>query len=451
MLSMRAKIVVLNTALFGIVLAAFATILYISVKHDGIVRLDSQLEQFAYNFGRTIGGDLNEADFPDTADIVELRAKGPKGIVYQLLDPAGRNIVGTAPPGVLPSISGFSYKTVGKKSFRCLSTELELLPEKNYLLLLSVPLDDVEAGLQHLFLVLALLIPFSLIVSVLIALLIIHYSFRPLMRVIQTAEEVTIGNLGKQIELPKTKDEIWILSNVFNEMMSRLAKAFGAQKQFVADSSHEIRTPLAIIRSELEYAQRHDLKIPVKESINISLSEIDRLAELAQGLLTLSQFDAGFISLNTSPIRLDTFVAETVRLVITLADNKAIHVSTTCSEPMIVSIDPDSMRRALLNILENAINFSPKSSVITVSINRSTHNHHIVEISITDQGSGIAPADIPYVFKRFYRADSARSEVSGSGLGLAIAEEIVHLHGGIISVQNKPGQGASFTIELPLQ
>jgi signal transduction histidine kinase len=326
---------------------------------------------------------------------------------------------------------------------------LEPLPEKKCTLLLGAPLDDIKAGLRHLMMALAVLIPIGVGAAGLAAFLIIQYSFRPLQHVIQTAQEVTVGNLEKRIDLPATRDEIWTLGSVFNAMMSRLEAAFTSQKRFVADSSHEIRTPLAIIRSELEFAQRHDLEAPVKESIDTSLSEIDRLASLAEGLLTLSRFDAGRISLNTCAMRLDSFVYETAKLAANLAAPKNIRITTSCAEAIAALIDPDAMKRALLNILDNAIKFSPERGAVDVSLCIKEADPGTAVISVADQGPGIAAADLPLIFKRFYRADSARPEANGSGLGLAIAREIISAHKGAISVRSEPGNGATFSIELP--
>ena len=448
-LSIKTRIVVLNTALFGIVLSILAAVLYLSVEHDGIARLDSQLEQFAFVFGQELAGDLEDSEVPDTADISELRAKGPKGIVYLLRNPDGRRIVGTIPSLAATPHQGYSYANISGKPLRCLFAELGPLPGKKYTLLLGAPIDDIKAGLRHLMMALALLIPIGVGAAGLAAFLIIHYSFRPLQHVIQTAQEVTVGNLEKRIALPATRDEIWTLGNVFNAMMSRLENAFISQKRFVADSSHEIRTPLAIIRSELEFAQRHHLETPVKESIDTSLSEIDRLSSLAEGLLTLSRFDAGRVSLTARAMRLDSFVSETIRLAANLAAPKNIRITTSCAEGITARIDPDEMKRALLNILDNAIKFSPERGTVGVSLRIKDADPGTAVISVADQGSGIAAADLPLIFKRFYRADSARPEAGGSGLGLAIAREIINAHKGAISVRSELGKGATFSIELP--
>jgi signal transduction histidine kinase len=448
MFSIRSKIILFNAILFGAILIVFAGVLYKSVKHNGMARLDAQLEQYVAGFSRTLGGEFEDNHLLDTAEINELRTEGPKGVRYRLIDGKGRLILGTLP--VIPAekgLRGFSRVTIDGKQYRRLVLELEPEPEKDFLLIAAAPLDDVYAALRNLIFVFSFLIPACLALAGLASWFIIHFAFRPLTRIIQTAAEVSVNNLENQLTLPKARDEIWKLGSVFNQMLLRLSAAFKSQKQFAADASHEIRTPLAIIRSELEYARRFTDDKRVTESIETSLGEIDRLAGLAEGLLMLARLDAGQITLNRQPVRLNELVVETMRRVQSLADKKKISLVCMPLPEVVAQADEEKLIRVLLNVFDNAIKFSPFGGTVKISVET---NLKSVKISITDNGPGISPQDLKNIFKRFYRSEIVRADTEGSGLGLAIAQELISLHKGSISVASGQAGGTQVTIELPL-
>ena len=166
-------------------------------------------------------------------------------------------------------------------------------------------------------------------------------------------------------------------------------------------------------------------------------------------MLLLARLDSSQEILNRKTIRLDELMVECVQRIRNLATNKNISIETTIEEAVEIRADPERLKSALLNLLDNAVKYSNHQSTIAVRLRSKGSSPHKALLVIEDHGCGIALQDIPKIFKRFYRAESARADVPGSGLGLAIAERVVMLHGGTISVQSEMGHGSVFTVELP--
>ncbi|TSA20875.1 hypothetical protein D4R75_06980, partial [bacterium] len=208
-----------------------------------------------------------------------------------------------------------------------------------------------------------------------------------------------------------------------------------------------IRTPLTIIRSELEFAQRNPGKLESEESIRVALGELDRLARLADGLLMLARLDAPGFSLSARLIRLDELLIECVRHMNEPAARKSVTLDIHVDDVVELQADRDWLKSVVLNLLDNAIHYSPDGGIILISL--TVHSKDNIHIVVEDSGPGIAPIDLPHIFKRFYRADTERSREGGSGIGLAIADEVVRMHRGEITVESTPGKGARFVVRLP--
>jgi signal transduction histidine kinase len=450
MLSIKAKIIIYTEILFGIILCFFAVILYEDIKHAEIVRLDSKLEQYVSGFNRVVSNSLASLDFPDTTDIIEIENEGPEGIQFKITDTLGNRIFSTIDADLsLKSKLGFYDSIYNSNLYRCLLVILEPEPGKEYILLAAVPLKIVNATLHKFFIIFAILIPLFLLVSSFISWLILSVAFRPLRNIIITAQNISEQNLHCKLELPKAKDEIRMLGKVFNEMIARLEVAFKGQKQFVADASHELRTPLAIIRSELEFAQRHKLESPVEECLTIAISEIDRLSNLTESLLTISQFDVNKITNHITKFELNDFLSEIINFFKCIATQKGISLNFSRSKEVFLQGNFDLLKRAVLNVVDNAVKYSPKNSVVNILSDIDLKKNSAI-ISIEDNGPGISIEDQANIFNRFYRSESTRSVTQGFGLGLPISEQIIKLHRGEIIISSELGKGSKFKIILPV-
>ncbi len=248
-------------------------------------------------------------------------------------------------------------------------------------------------------------------------------------------KDIENGLVGKMI----------IVRKITNEKMAEEAR-----RDFIAHLSHEFKTPLTSIKSYSEMLMDGEVNgtETSKEFYNIINTEADRLSSLVQNLLSISRMEMGNLTLNTALVKTDLLLKDSFAAIETAANNKSIFLEKNVSEnsPSLMG-DKELLKVAIINILNNAIKYTPQNGKVTLSL--FNQNGHII-FDVVDTGCGISSKDLPYIFDKTYRADDPLvREVSGSGLGLAITHEIIELHGGEIEVNSEYGKGARFTIKLP--
>jgi len=228
-----------------------------------------------------------------------------------------------------------------------------------------------------------------------------------------------------------------------------ISEAMERQRTFVADASHELRTPLSLIRASAELVRRHPEE-PVGahlQSLDDIVAESDRLGHLVGQLLTLARADAGRLQLKRTEVDLTALVADVLRQLRPRAEARGLRLEMQAPGPLPVQGDVDRLREVALVLLDNALRYSDDGGAVRLFLSGDGRG---VRLAVADDGPGIDPRDLPHIFERFYRADRARSrEDGGAGLGLAIAKALVEAHGGRIWVESRPGQGATFVVELP--
>lgn len=278
-----------------------------------------------------------------------------------------------------------------------------------------------------------------------------HFFLKPLKTIMQTIEDIKKDPMTeRRAPLPKSHDEFWELTQLFNGMLDRMQSYIDQQKQFVEDVSHELRTPVAIIEGHLKMLDRWGKDDPevLDESIAASLQEITRMKSLVQEMLDLTRVEqAEIIHHNeTSPAQnVVTQVVNNFQMI--YPDFKFVLDDDLRSEKQ-VAIFRDHFEQLLIIIIDNAVKYSTDKKVVHVSL---SSNPHQIEIAIQDFGEGIAPDDLNKIFNRFYRVDKARSRhKGGNGLGLSIAQKLVETYRGHLSVESVVGQGTIFHIEMPL-
>jgi heavy metal sensor kinase len=271
----------------------------------------------------------------------------------------------------------------------------------------------------------------------------------PIQGIAVQAGQITSNRLHERIPIGGTGDEIDQLAIVFNQTLTRLDESFRQLRQFTADASHELRTPLAAIRAIGEVGlDRDGSKQEYRELVGSMLEEVNRLTRLVDDLLTISRGDSGSIHLNYSRVRIIDLARDTISLLAPLADDKEQTLELRGDETATVDGDPIFLRQALINVVHNAIKYSPRQATIDLGVDRETPG--FVTLSVRDPGPGIAPEHTSRIFDRFYRVDRGRSrDAGGFGLGLAIAQWAVESHKGAISVSSAPGDGSTFRISLP--
>jgi heavy metal sensor kinase len=266
----------------------------------------------------------------------------------------------------------------------------------------------------------------------------------------ERAKKITADSLGERLPVDNPADEFGRLATVFNETLARLQDSFERLRRFTADASHELRTPLTAMRSVGEVAL-HDSLEPAayRDVIGSMLEEVERLTALVESLLTLTRVDSTRIQLAREVVDLGTLAANATEHVRVLAEEKEQTLSVQTNGAISVECDAALLRRGIVNLVDNAIKYTPRNGAIQVSVGVLASGEAAIEVK--DNGPGIAPIHHERIFERFYRVDSARSRSAGGlGLGLAIARSTVEVNGGRIEVESDEGRGSVFRVVLPL-
>jgi heavy metal sensor kinase len=273
-------------------------------------------------------------------------------------------------------------------------------------------------------------------------------TLKPVDHITDIAREIGEGDLSRRIDI-QSEDEMGRLAATLNAMISRLEEAFQKQRQFAADASHELRTPLAIIQAESSLAlDKKRTQAEYRKSLELVSQEVAYMSEIIGNLLLLARDDAGSEPLNFQEVNVKDLFTELSSDLEVIAQEKGVAFDLGPMDNLIVKADRHRLRQLFLNILDNAIRYTPSGGTVSSSLVRKNGS---ALVSISDTGIGIPGEDLPFIFDRFYRVDKARSRAEGGmGLGLAIASSIVKLHGGEIEVESQVGKGTTFHITLPL-
>ncbi len=313
---------------------------------------------------------------------------------------------------------------------------------------IGMDLDRTQRALSAFVRTMLFLVPLGLGLAVAGGVVIARRALRPVDEMSRAARRITAENLTRRIESPGAADELDRLAETLNGMLGRLDAAFAHLRRFAADAAHELRTPLTVLKGGLEVALRTERSAPEYRAVLASsLQEVESLIRLTEDLLLFSRATAGLegprVRLELEPLILD--VAE---LGVQLARPEGVTVRVGALEPSAVTGDPASLRRALLNLVENAVRYSDRGGAVTLTLVRAGGS---AAVTVADSGPGIAPADVERIFEPFVRLDAGRARYAGgTGLGLAIARSIVAAHGGTLTVDSTPGAGARFTMRLLL-
>jgi heavy metal sensor kinase len=284
----------------------------------------------------------------------------------------------------------------------------------------------------------------TLLLAALVGAFLARTALRPIDRITQTALRISRAeDLSRRLERTGPQDEVGRLAATFNEMLGRLEEFFTTQQRLVADVSHELRTPLTTIRGNIDLLRRGATKDPKarQETLEAIEGEVTRMSRMVADLLLLAQADAG-IELDKKPVELDTVLLEVYRQGQLMADS--VEVKLGHEDQAVVMGDADRLKQLLLNLVDNAIKYTPAGGEIRLSL---YHEQGWVQVAVSDTGIGILPEDLPHIFERFYRTDKARLR-GGTGLGLSIAKWIAEAHGGHLTVESEVGKGSTFTVWL---
>ena len=272
-------------------------------------------------------------------------------------------------------------------------------------------------------------------------------SLKPIASISNATVKISAGDLSQRIDVAEAESELGQLATVLNSTFARLETAFAQQKQFASDAAHELRTPVTVILTQTQTAlNRERDAASYKQAVEACQRAAQRMRKLIESLLALARFDAGQEVLRRTDFDFSETIADCAELVQPLADERAVKISVDI-EPVKITGDAERLAQVVTNLLTNAIQYNQPAGEVRVQL---ASQNGLAVLTVADTGQGIAPADLPLVFGRFYRADQSRTGAGNAGLGLAITKAIIEAHGGTIEVASQENAGTIFTVRLPI-
>ena len=475
--SMRARLTLWYTGVLALILILFSLATYTYLVRAAQLRTDNSLAETANSFISTLSTEANDEDlsadaaaresagtFVSPDRVVAVYGDQPELIVKSRLPQSFSQMDGwsanSLPPefGALLSATSsapiYATAIVPGDELRAVAMAVAIKGHR-YKILTVQSLREQTAGLALARRAFYLANPLALLLASLGGYFLARKSLAPVVAMANQCERIGAENLDERLTEVDHRNELGRLVFAFNSLLSRLQASFEIQRRFMADASHELRTPVAIIRGEAEVSLSHELRTAeeYRESLAIVQDEGKRLARIVEDLFTLARADTGQYPVERSNMYLDETVGQCVRSVDSLVAQHGLRLTYETSAPeLFFRGDEGLVQRMTLNILDNAIKYTPRGGSIEVRLGR---YGSLCQLAISDTGIGIPPELQSRVFERFFRADLARSRNaerngSGAGLGLSIARWIAELHGGNLVLDNSGNAGSTFVISLPL-
>jgi heavy metal sensor kinase len=462
--SLRFRLIWIHSVVIAIVVVCIGLVRYHLASYRSHQRFDAVLirdaQFFVSRFQPDPAGFVLSAEGLSTANVVAIHEMEHYFVVTDL---SGRILHEDLPnrfvrfmfhsrelDGILRQHSGLGKATAEDGSryrFFSLSMPPGILPQPS-IVHIGRSMESQEGVMHEYLLFYIYSVPLILVISVALGWFFAGRALKPFEEITETAEKINYENLNAKIVTAHKEEEIQRLVQSFNAMVKRLDDSFRQMRKFNADAAHELRTPIAIIQGETEVAlQSRNLPEELRSVLASNLEELDRLTRIVNDLLTLSEAEAGKQVLAKEPTDIRDLLEDLIDQMRLLASDRNLRIDLRCSSALWIEADKLWIRRAVLNLLDNAIKYSKDGGTIEVSAGREDSN---VKIRVRDYGIGIDPDDLPFIFNRLYRADPARSRNSGgAGLGLALVKWVIEAHGGAIRVDSEPDRGATFEIFLP--
>lgn len=439
-------------------LAVFGIVMWFVLTNSLTAWKDRTLEERASRVETLLKSFPQKPSDMTVPELDELVGVLPEGQLIQIVGANQNRLFPLDPLPVLKSLGTEACSTplvrtttLGNGRYRRLCHPIQYEGKSSYLIVCSPLLEDQNL-VQSFTFGLVEMIPILLAVSSLGGYSLSRRALKPVSLLISEAQSINGQDLSRRIPVPQVEDELQRLANTWNDLLSRLEVAMHRVIQFTADASHELRNPIAYIRTMAEFnLQNADLDETSREGFLEIVAETKSTTELLENLLLLARVDAGHTPPGFSDVDARAQLSEICERIERSADSKnqvLVKRFERTTSPLILSIDPSHLRRLVLILLDNAVKYTPPGGTICIDCDLTDG----FVLNVSDTGIGIPQEAQVHIFDRFYRIDASRADQTpGVGLGLAIAKMIVDLYGGSISVRSEIGDGATFTVQLPLR
>ena len=491
--SVKFKISILYTVILGVILVAYSIMLYLGLSYLVYREIDRNLQKKAGEIGETVRDysqllKTDKTNIPvslrrtlhlDEVELDELlqwpsikkldqlwnykvQALGIKQDYIVVYYPEGEvaeksnnvdgplfEVLETSFKGAVKSKTAIKNLVMKDVRLRVLTTPLYYANRPKYIIQLATPVEKQQFTLWRRWKIIATTIPLLLFLASFIGRFLVAKIFTPVNDIIKTARTISYEDMSKRVELAHADEELEPLADAFNDMIARLDKSFKYIEEFSSNVVHELKTPLAIIRGELELALRKE-RSPreYRQAITVALDEAQRMLKTINDLLLLVKLDYRTEAFKFERLDLVDFLNEICEQSKILATEKDIVVSLEAPfKSLAIEADRLHLRRLFLNLIDNAIKFTPKGGRINIAV---SCRDRFVYAAICDTGVGIAGEDLPKIFDRFFHVDRTSEAPSVNGLGLSIVQSVAKIHRGQVEVSSQLGKGSTFTVQLPL-
>jgi signal transduction histidine kinase len=448
-MSIKLRLAIAFTAAAAILFAAGSWLFVSALSSSLLSSIDSQLAARLATASRYLPGQAGAQPAPGSP--------APGEYIVQVIDPAGRVRGGSADAGTTPAVSGAQLAqardhavtlTVADEDEHERVTAAPLPGHRGWVAVAAVDLEafDTTVGdvTRNLLIAGVIFVAATGLGSYGVA----RAALSPVERMRREVAALSERDQSPGIRVPRTRDEIAALATTMNELLDRLRFALARQRALVADASHELRTPFAVLRGELELASRPGRsREELEGAVAHASEEAARLARITEQLLFLARADEDMISPRRQPTDIGKLLAASAQQAASRAQQEGISCDVQAPAGLVADVDPDRIREAVDNLVDNALRFAPPGTLVVLAARAAGDN---LIVDVRDDGPGFPAEFLPHAFERFARPDSGRARSDGgAGLGLALVSAIARAHQGRARASNLPGGGAVVTLELP--
>jgi heavy metal sensor kinase len=460
--SIRFRLVVWHAGLLTAIFVILACFIYVAVKFQMERNLAENQSRRARQIATSLVAQMGQtserfvreeiqARFAPEVNSRFVRVLRPDGsVLYVSGNPNDQSfdVTGLPLPSTPITKSASQKEELPRSKQLMVSTVPVSGPAGNYLVQAGSPLEPLQSFLNQLLVWMAIGLVVLVAISVIGGHWLVRRALAPVQKACRSAEQITLQNLSQRLSALSTGDELEQLTTALNLMIARLEDAFLHNRRFMADASHEMRTPLTIVRGELEALVRSPKAgKEIKDSMGSALEEVERLARIVENMFAIARLDAGEAQPKWTKFDFSKLAGGTAEQMLQLAEDKGISITCHAAEPVAVEGDRSRLKQVVVNLLDNAIKYTPKGGAIRLNV-RETESKAVLEVE--DTGIGIPYDEQAHIFERFYRVDKTRSrEMGGAGLGLSIVKSICTAHGGTVEVESNERRGSRFRVELP--